>query len=265
MFCGELSVTVCSVIIAGSVLQCAAFVSSMQASSTLTLLLVLCTLSPGLSGVIPLSQKAVSPSLYGTVTLPCHASFVDDVAGLTMIWMKKENKDYLILYKRLKGKENLEEQDPRYAGRIELSMEWSRGNLDLTLRNVSYEDEGSYFCRAANAKGHGDKMVTLSIGDLDATYPTITLVTEKRQLKCQSTGVYYAPQIQWITPYGKDLSQYGSFNVTDLGDGRKKVESVLEHDIKAEEQVLCHIREGRLKRSTRGIISDGIHSVTVQG
>ncbi|XP_073407126.1 butyrophilin subfamily 1 member A1-like [Dendrobates tinctorius] len=230
----------------------------------LTLLLLLSALSPGLSGVIPLSQKTVSTYLYGTVTLPCHASFVDGVAGLTMIWMKKENRENLILYKLLSGKENLEEQDPRYGGRVELSTAVSQGNLDLTLRNVSYEDEGSYFCRAANAKGHGDKMVTLSVGDLDAKSPTITLVTEKRQLKCLSTGVYYAPQIQWITAFGVDLSIHGSFNVTDQGDGRKKVESVLEHDIKAEEQVLCHIHEGRLKRSTRGVISDGMHSVTVQ-
>ncbi|XP_073524840.1 butyrophilin subfamily 2 member A2-like [Phyllobates terribilis] len=229
----------------------------------LTLLLLLSALSPGLSGVIPLSQKTVSPFLYGSVTLPCEASFVDGVAGLTMIWTKKENQKNPVLYKLLSGKENLEEQDPRYKGRVTLSTELSQGNLDLTLRNVSYEDEGIYFCRAANAKAHGDKMVTLSIGDLYATSPTITLVTKKRQLKCLSIGVYYAPQIQWITPFRKDLSRYGSLSVTDLGDGRKMVTSVLDYDIKADEHVLCHIQEGRLRRSIRGVISDGIHSVSV--
>ncbi|KAM4011809.1 putative butyrophilin subfamily 2 member A3 isoform 1-T2 [Anomaloglossus baeobatrachus] len=229
----------------------------------LTLLLLSSSMSLGLSGVIPLSQHDMSSFLYGSVTLPCQASFVNTVTGLTMIWVKNEDKKNPLLYRLLSGKENLEEQDPRYQGRVGISSRWSQGNLDLTLKNVSYEDEGTYVCRAANSRGHGDKMVTLSIGDLDANSPTITLLTEKRQLKCLTTGVYHVPQIQWITPFGEDLSKYGSLNVAHLGDGRKKVESVLEYDIKENEQVLCHVQEGRLKRSARGVITDGTHSVRV--
>lgn len=204
-----------------------------------------------------LSMPGKSVNLYGTVRLSCEFKFVKDATDLTVIWEKEK----LIVYKL---REKVREQDPRYRGRVELSEEFRNGNLDLTLRNVTYEDEGTYYCRAANKKGHGDKMVTLSIDDLDADLPTATLVTidDMQRWKCRGSGVYHNPHVQWITKGGKDLSSYGRLNVTDQSNGQRLVESVLDYDVGEDAQVLCHINEGRLRRSARAVKSDGTNLIS---
>ncbi|XP_044143426.1 butyrophilin subfamily 1 member A1-like [Bufo gargarizans] len=197
--------------------------------------------------------------------LPCRFSFAEALTGLSVIWNKTKNDRKLILYKIMNSEEKPEEQDPQYRGRVELSTEFPQGNLHLILRNVTYEDEGTYYCRAANTKGHGDRKVTLSIDTLNADEPTVTLVTigEKRRMKCRSSGVYHVPQVQWITAQGEDLSSYGRLRITEQSNGWRLVESVLDYDVERNKQVLCHIQEGRLRRSTRAVISDGTHPVSV--
>ncbi|XP_066454638.1 butyrophilin subfamily 1 member A1-like [Eleutherodactylus coqui] len=218
------------------------------------------------SGVLPIYEKSLSTSLYSTVTLPCTFSFVEALSDLTMIWVKVKNEREVIIYKLLYGEESPEEQDHRYKGRVKLSKEFSQGHLHLTMKNVMYEDEGTYYCRAANRKGHGDKKMTLSIDKLNAVEPKVTLVTVggKRCMKCLGSGVYGDPEVQWITAQGEDLSSYGKPNITEQADGCKLVESTLHYDVKKNVQVLCHIKEGRLKRSARAVISDGTSSVIVE-
>ncbi|XP_075707143.1 T-lymphocyte activation antigen CD80-like isoform X2 [Rhinoderma darwinii] len=227
-------------------------------------LLLLCSLTGLSSGSFHISEENVMASLYGTVHLPCTFNFAQSLTDLALIWTKDNERD-LILYKLLNGKESLQGQDPRYKDRVELSTEFPQGHLNLTLKNVTYEDEGTYYCRASNHKGHGDKKVTLSIDRLDADDPTVTRVTidGNRRMKCMGSGVYRLPEVQWITTRERDLSSYGKLNVTEQSNGRKLVESVLDYDVEANVQVLCHIKEGKLKRSVRAVISDGTHSVIV--
>lgn len=213
------------------------------------------------SDVLSTPEEKVTANLYGTVTLPCKFSFVNDLTDLrdlTVIWKMKN----LIVYKLEREKEK--EQDPRYTHRVRLSSGLKQGNLDLILKNVTHDDEGTYYCQAANNKGHVDKMVTLSIDNLDANLPTATLVTidGKQRWKCRSSGVYHNPQVQWITKEGEDLSSYGGLNVTEESNGRKLVESVLDHDVEENAQILCHIKEGKLRRSARAVKSDGVHPIT---
>ncbi|XP_071988082.1 V-set domain-containing T-cell activation inhibitor 1-like [Engystomops pustulosus] len=218
------------------------------------------------SGVHPIPEDTVTASLYGTGTLRCTFPFINGLTDLTMIWEKEEEPQKIIVYKLLNGKDDLKEQDPQYRGRVALLTDVSKGNLDLTLRDVTYEDQGTFHCRAANTKGHGEKKVTFTIDSLQASDPTVTLVTidGKRRMKCRGSGVYRVPQVQWITARGQDLSHHGVMNVTEPGDGRKLVESVLDYDVGEDVQVLCHIIEGKLKRSARAVISDGTHSVKVE-
>ncbi|XP_066455311.1 butyrophilin subfamily 1 member A1-like [Eleutherodactylus coqui] len=218
------------------------------------------------SGLLPTHEERVSVFLYLPATLPCAFPFVEALSDLTMIWVKVKDQREVIIYKLLYGEESPEEQDHRYKGRVELSREFSQGNLHLTIKNVTYEDEGTYYCRAANHKGHGDKKVTLAIDKLNAVEPTVTLVTVggKRCMKCRGSGVYGDPEVQWITAQGEDLSSYGKPNITEKEDGWKVVESTLHYDILKNVQILCHIKEGRLKRSTRAVISDGTSSVIVE-
>ncbi|XP_069802322.1 T-lymphocyte activation antigen CD80-like [Dendropsophus ebraccatus] len=217
------------------------------------------------SGGPPISEDRVTSSLYHNVLLPCNFPFVDSLTGLTVIWKKVENQRDLIVYKVQNGEVKLEDQDPRYRGRAELAKGVSHGNLHLILRHVTYEDEGTYECRVANRRRNGNKRVTLATDRLHAGDPTVTRVTTdgKRHMKCVGTGHYHEPHVQWITAGGEDLSLYGRLNVIKQDGDWKLVESVLDYDLEPNVQVLCHIEEGRLRRSTRGIISDGKHPVVV--
>lgn len=140
--------------------------------------LILCSmlaLSSGKPFIPHTLEEHVSTSLHGSVTLPSNFSFIQSLEGLTVIWEKKENDNKHIVYWILKGQENLEEQDPRYRGRVDISTEFSQGNLDLILRDVTHEDAGTYYCRAANQNAHGDKKVTLSIDDIKTEVPYLTI------------------------------------------------------------------------------------------
>ncbi|CAN2387703.1 hypothetical protein PRIEUP_LOCUS12022, partial [Pristimantis euphronides] len=129
---------------------------------------------------------------HDTVTLTCTFPFVKSWADLAVVWVKEEMEIEVIIYKLLNGKECVGEQDPRYKGRVELSKKFPQGNLDLIMRNATYEDQGTYHCRAANHNQYGSKNVTLSIDKLNADEPTVTLVTidEKWFMNCSGTGVY---------------------------------------------------------------------------
>lgn len=63
------------------------------------------------------------------------------------------------------------------------------------------------------------------------------------------------PWVRWYDVQGKDLSDNGRPNITDLGNGRKMVESVLQLDVETNKQYICQVKEGRLKRRARAVIS----------
>ncbi|XP_075053589.1 butyrophilin-like protein 3 [Mixophyes fleayi] len=207
--------------------------------------------------------EAVTTHLYGTVQLPCSFPFVQD--RVTVVWEKiGDDGRKLVVHKYIEGRDSVEEQDSQYRGRTELSKEFSKRRLDLTLRDVTFSDEGTYYCRAAHEKGHGDTMVTLSIDRLDADDPKVILlhIDGKRRLKCIGIGVYRDPLVKWTNRKKEDLSSYGTSNITTLSDGRQMVESVLNYDADIDEHYFCHITEGRLRRSARAVISDGENVVT---
>ncbi|XP_075053591.1 V-set domain containing T-cell activation inhibitor 1-like [Mixophyes fleayi] len=207
--------------------------------------------------------EAVTTHLYGTVQLPCSFPFVQD--GVSVLWEKIEDDGRkLVVHKYIEGRDSVEEQDSQYRGRTELSKEFSMRRLDLKLSDVTFSDEGTYYCRAAHEKGHGDTMVKLSIDRLDAGDPTVTLlhIDGKRRMKCIGIGVYRDPLVKWTNRKNEDLSSYGTSSITTLSDGRQVVESVLNYDADIDEHYLCHITEGKVRRSARAVISDGEKTVT---
>ncbi|CAI9602947.1 unnamed protein product, partial [Staurois parvus] len=200
----------------------------------------------------------VVASLYGTVILRCSFPFIRGLEGLVVVWEKTgPDKRGFIAHKYKDGRDNVKDQDLRYTGRTALSEDVSKGTLDLTLREVTFSDEGTYYCRAANKRRHGDQKVELTIGNLNAADSTVTVIhiDGKKRLKCMDIGVFRNPWVKWYDEQKTDLSQHGTRNVTDISNGRKKVESVLNMDVETNKHYFCVVKEGRLKRTARAVIS----------
>lgn len=205
-------------------------------------------------------QAEVVASLYANVTLRCSFPFIRGQEGLTVVWEKNyQDGRRLIAHKFTEGRDNLKEQDISYTERTKLSEDFSHGRVDLTLQEVTFNDEGTYYCRAANRKGHGDKKVDLTIDNLDAEESTCTSIhiDGKKCLKCIDIGVFRNPWVRWYDEQGTDLSEHGTRKITDIGNGRKMVASVLNLDVEANKPYFCLVKEGRLKRTARAVISDG--------
>ncbi|XP_018101265.1 butyrophilin-like protein 2 isoform X1 [Xenopus laevis] len=209
----------------------------------------------------------VETPLYGTVQLPCKFPFVTEFQDSIVTWVKVSDRDNdvapQVVHSFQRGQDITEDQDPSYKGRTSISPEMSKGKMDLTLTDVTFDDEGSYYCQAANRLSREFKEIQLSITSLGAEDPSVTTDGENR-LKCMSEGLYKDPQVQWQDRDGNDFSSYGKLNVTDLGDGRKKVESVLEYPYETNKQYFCHVKEGRLRRSARAVVSDGKEPVFIK-
>ncbi|XP_073473646.1 V-set domain containing T-cell activation inhibitor 1-like isoform X2 [Aquarana catesbeiana] len=205
-------------------------------------------------------KTEVVASLYDTVTLRCWFPFISESKGLSVVWEKiDQNGKLLIAHVFRNDQDNHTEQDQRYTGRTELSKDFSQGTVDLTMREVSFHDEGTYYCRAANRRGHGDKMVELTIDKLNAEEPKVTAIhiDGKKHLKCIDNGVFRNPWVRWYNEQGTDLSEYGTRKITDINNGRKMVESVLNLDVEKNKPYFCLVKEGRLKRTARAVLSDG--------
>ncbi|XP_040195656.1 uncharacterized protein LOC120928728 [Rana temporaria] len=202
----------------------------------------------------------VSTYLYGSVQLPCSFPFVKEPEGLTVVWQKVESDgSKLLVYKLMYGKDLLSDQDPQFKGRVELSKKFSLGNLNLTLRTVTFQDEGTYLCKAAHEKDDGEVSVELAISGLNVTDPAVifTYIGGDQYLRCLSSGVFRDLQVSWYDLHKIDLSRNATRSVTDLGDGRKMVESVLTMEMMPNVAYFCQIREGRLQRTVRAVVSDG--------
>ncbi|XP_040190143.1 erythroid membrane-associated protein-like, partial [Rana temporaria] len=201
---------------------------------------------------------SVNASLYGTVQLPCSFPFIRGPEELTLIWKKEEgnNKSYIHSFKM--GREHNLEQDPRYKGRTELSTEFPRGDLGLTLRGVTFADVGTYYCQAANTLNVDGKKVELSISGLNvhSQVGTLSAVDGKKRLTCITIGMFRDPWVRWYDVKNTTLTKYETHHITDEADGLKKVESVLRYDDEINETYFCQVGEGTLHTTTRIVRSE---------
>ncbi|KAM4609572.1 butyrophilin-like protein 10 [Discoglossus pictus] len=217
------------------------------------------------------STLEVTTYLYGSAELPCIFPFVSGSESLYVSWEKRDNlkidkRNIPVVHMFQEGEDHNEHQDPAYKGRTELSKDISRGKLDLVLKNITYSDEGIYYCRAANLRGRGDIPVKLTINRLRTSDPSVIIINEKKRLKCFTIGIFREPQIEWmawINGEMRDLSIHGHLSVTNLSNGTMWVESVLNYEAKTNVHYFCHIKEGRLKRRARAVISDGQSPVVI--
>ncbi|XP_053311020.1 butyrophilin subfamily 3 member A2-like [Spea bombifrons] len=220
-----------------------------------------------LVSVVKSEASVQNASFYGSAVLPCEFPFVSGRDDLQVTWffVKDVNEEPLVVRSLLNGQDKSEAQSSQFRGRTSIPG-LSNGKLDLTLERVDFSDEGVYICSAATAKGHGDIETRLTINRLEANDPAVVLryVDGQRQLKCTATGWFKDPRVQWSNRDHEDLSEYARTSVSDLPDGRRTVESVLESNVEENVHYFCQIKEGRLKRSVRAVISDGNHAITLK-
>ncbi|XP_077335676.1 V-set domain-containing T-cell activation inhibitor 1-like [Lithobates pipiens] len=202
---------------------------------------------------------SVNSSLYGTAQLPCSFPFIHGSEELVLVWKKEEENNKPYIYSFLKGLEHHLEQDSRYKGRTERSTELSQGDLSLTLRGVTFADEGTYYCQAANTLNKGGKKVDLSIRGLNvhSQVGTLSDVDGKKRLTCITIGMFRNPWIRWYDGKNTTLTKYETHHITDKANGMKKVESVLRYDDKINETYFCQVGEGTLHTTTLIVRSEG--------
>ncbi|XP_060092293.1 uncharacterized protein LOC132569879, partial [Heteronotia binoei] len=77
-----------------------------------------------------------------------------------------------LIYSFADNKEQLEEQNSLYEGRIWVDDdEISEGNLDLILEQVEFSDEAFYICKATNSRGAGQKKMKLIVQGCQVSRP----------------------------------------------------------------------------------------------
>nr|XP_033797205.1 butyrophilin-like protein 2 [Geotrypetes seraphini] len=205
-------------------------------------------------------SEEVKARLHTNVVLPCQFPFVQGPENVFISWEKEDKEDIIAVHSFHDNTDHPEEQAAQYRGRTRLIKEFSRGVISLELTEVTSSDAGMYFCKAANLNTRGDKRILLTVDELEADDPKVTVEQRngKKVLKCVSTGHYKNPHVEWHDREKNNLTGNAETNISEKqSDGTRTVESVLNLDITQNQHYFCHIHEEHLKRSIRAIPSDG--------
>ncbi|XP_030059887.1 butyrophilin subfamily 1 member A1 [Microcaecilia unicolor] len=205
-------------------------------------------------------SQEVKARLYTKVVLPCEFPFVQGPENLFISWEKEDKGRDIAVHSFHDNIDHPEEQAAQYRGRTSLTKELSRGVISLELTEVTSSDAGIYMCKAANLNNRGSKLILLTIDELEADDPKVTVEQRNgmKVLKCVSSGRYKNPQVEWHDRKMNDLTSHAETNVSEAqSDGTRTVESVLNLPITTNEHYFCHIHEEHLKRSVRAVPSDG--------
>ncbi|XP_028419364.1 butyrophilin subfamily 2 member A1-like [Perca flavescens] len=100
------------------------------------------------------------------VTLQCQAPRDADISRLT--WRRPDlGSDYVFFFRD--GRPNVNFQHSSYRGRVQLSVpEMKDGNVSIVLKNVTFNDTGTYQCQILTSGGDGAKLIntkTLNVTD----------------------------------------------------------------------------------------------------
>ncbi|XP_053347586.1 programmed cell death 1 ligand 1-like [Clarias gariepinus] len=81
-----------------------------------------------------------------SVILPCSSSrYEKDV-----FWRYRDTK---VVYEIIEGKENFQEQDAEYRGRVKgFPSEFTKGNYSIRLSDVKLSDTGTYSCKIPDSR-----------------------------------------------------------------------------------------------------------------
>ncbi|XP_069043985.1 butyrophilin subfamily 2 member A2-like isoform X3 [Lepisosteus oculatus] len=189
-------------------LQSSASVSGMKSDSSewlsVTLLLLLqssASVSEVLQLIGPAAPVVVSPC--EDVVLPCYLSTRESAEDLEIRWFRGDYTAPVCLYQN--SRYNSDRQDPAYKGRVELfSEELSRGNVSLTLRNITRSDHGRYRCMVLSDLWDDDTVIDLSVRAVSVSLHSPG--GDQAQLLCRSEGWFPQPAVIWTDRDGNEVT-----------------------------------------------------------
>ncbi|XP_069054543.1 butyrophilin subfamily 2 member A2-like [Lepisosteus oculatus] len=171
---------------------------------SVTLLLFLqssASVSEVLQVVGPAAPVVVSPG--EDAVLPCYLLPSISAEDLDIRWFREDHTAPVCLYQNRKC--NSDTQDPAYKGRVKLSSnELSRGNVSLTLRNITRSDHGKYRCMVLS-----DVMDDNTVIDLSVRVVSVSLHSpggDQAQLLCRSEGWFPQPAVIWTDRDGNGVT-----------------------------------------------------------
>nr|XP_015194692.1 PREDICTED: butyrophilin-like protein 2 isoform X3 [Lepisosteus oculatus] len=171
---------------------------------SVTLLLLLqssASVSEVLQVVGPAAPVVVSPG--EDAVLPCYLSPRESVEDLEIRWFREISRPPVCLYQYRKY--NSDRQDPAYRGRVELfSNELSRGNVSLTLRNITRSDHGQYTCMVLSDLWEDDTVIDLSVRAVSVSL--LSPGGDQAQLLCRSEGWFPQPAVIWTDRDGNEVT-----------------------------------------------------------
>ncbi|MGH0116379.1 UNVERIFIED_CONTAM: hypothetical protein FKN15_035683 [Acipenser sinensis] len=195
------------------------------------------------------SDSPVKGTLFGEVSLPCFLSPISDATPLSISWLQKPSDSLVYSYRP-----GSSTAGPMFEGgraNIDLSK-LTRGDLTLTLLNLTFADEGTYLCQTTDSKGEKvKKTVELKLGNVGQC-PSILLsslpTTLSISLSCQSPGWAPAPQVSWIGGDGSSL-RGGELESKVMDQGKLlMVMNKVTINAKDEQKVTCRLRNTLLDK-----------------
>nr|DBA34636.1 TPA: hypothetical protein GDO54_002182 [Pyxicephalus adspersus] len=224
--------------------------------------------------VIPKPQyEEILVPRYGNATLPCHFTFIENTYDLGMSWHREdiveeievediqayiqqtyEYKEPQLVYSFHKDKEDHSEQSFAYYDRVRVDVnEIPDGDLTLFIRNVDYQDEGLYTCKAISPHGKGEVKLKLIIQEEEEPPVKFDTVDNATVCRCVSKGWYKIPIVRWLNRREDDISENSTTEVLEqTQDGSQRVSSTLS-GVKSHEIYRCLIRDVKKARRARTI------------
>ncbi|XP_044143427.1 butyrophilin-like protein 10 isoform X1 [Bufo gargarizans] len=220
----------------------------------------------------PQYEEIVVPR-FGNATLPCQFSFIEGTYDLGFSWHREdiieeievedlyayiqqtyEYKEPQLVYSFHKDKEDFEEQDYNYHGRVRVdTSEVSEGDLTLHLTNVDYPDEALYTCKAISPHGKGETKLKLMIQEEEEPPVKMETIDNVTVAHCVSAGWYKVPIVRWLNRREEDISENSTMVVLEeMQNGSHRVSSTLT-GVKSHEIYRCLIRDVKKARRTRTV------------
>ncbi|XP_073524901.1 ICOS ligand isoform X2 [Phyllobates terribilis] len=149
-------------------------------------------------------------SLRGSVELPCvYNQLPDPIEKINVYWQLRNPPKDLVVATAMKGVVDMTFVDERFKGRAHLNPEGLRaGDFNLSLRNLSLHDSGTYVCIVLWTPSYTDifnnTMVELEVTAdfntpvVDIPEPGKLLYGQEVNLTCTSQGGLELPIIMWI-------------------------------------------------------------------
>ncbi|XP_039598928.1 ICOS ligand-like [Polypterus senegalus] len=210
-----------------------------------------------LSLVCVSADECLTASIGKTVQIPCFVKTNESLKAenISVEWTTSEG---LIIHSFVTGKDDLTNQDSRFKGRTQLfSSGVSRGDLSLSLLNVSVDDEGTFKCSYYDSSIGDDNSRDLSkhclqVADhysVPIVYgPPAGLNKSEVNFTCKSMGGHPEPKVRWSVN-NKPLEDSRRVTTTPSRDsrGRYNVTSVLTVNVTRDVSVTCTVENERLR------------------